>query len=401
MAEILNLLLVPLHFLMILLVVILALPALVLFVQILLALLPAPAKEIATSKRPRIAVLVPAHNESTGVLPTIRQILAQLSPEDRLVVIADNCSDDTAAVARSAGALVAERHNLELRGKGYALDHGVKFLASDPPDVVVIIDADCVVAPLCIDHLARACERTGCPIQGKFMTVAADDSLKMRVAEFAMRVKAHVRPRGMYRLGLACGLTGSGIAYPWEVIETAPLASGHLAEDMQLGLELGRRGTPPLYCEEAGLETVFAAQKDAQLTQRTRWEHGHLALLISDGPRMLLGAVFKGDWRFALQVLDLLVPPLALLAFLQMVGLVVSAVALWLLGWAFPFVIATTGLVMLVAAVLIARARFANDIVSMADLCRVPGYVASKLPMYVKFIFNRQVEWVRTKRDAK
>jgi cellulose synthase/poly-beta-1,6-N-acetylglucosamine synthase-like glycosyltransferase len=380
-------------------VIVLALPAGVLLGQVLLALLPQRKAAGVTSSGVRTAVLVPAHNESTGVLPTLHQLLAQARPGDRVVVIADNCSDDTADVARGAGAEVVERHDTSQRGKGYALNHGVNFLRRDPPDVVVIIDADCDVAPDCIAELAHASHRSGCPVQGMFMTVAPDASLKMRVAEFAMRVKAHVRPRGMAKLGLPCGLTGSGIAYPWPVIADAPLASGHLAEDMQLGLELGRRGTAPIYCEAAKLQTVFAATKDAQTTQRTRWEHGHLALLVGEGPRLLASALIHGQFRFAVQVLDLLVPPLALLTLLQLLTLMVSVLASVALGWSAPLWIAFAGLLGLSVAVLAARARFASDIVTWGDILKVPLYVMGKLPIYVRFLVSRQVEWVRTKRD--
>ena len=78
--------------------------------------------------RPPVAVLVPAHNESSGLLPTLANIQSQLLPGDRLLVVADNCSDDTAALARAAGAEVVERNDPTRRGKGYALDWGVQHL---------------------------------------------------------------------------------------------------------------------------------------------------------------------------------------------------------------------------------------------------------------------------------
>lgn len=375
-----------------------SLPAFMLLAQVLLALLPARSVPSPLPYPVRTAVLVPAHNESAGVVPTISQLLAQCKPGDRVVVIADNCSDDTADVARAAGAEVSERANPQLRGKGYALDHGVRYLEQDPPDVVVIVDADCDVSPDCIQHLAEAAARNRCPIQGQFLTVAPDASLKMRIAEFAMRVKAHVRPRGMALLNLPCGLTGSGIAYPWSVIVDAPIASGHLAEDLQLGLELGRRGTPPIYCESARLETVFAVSPDAQDTQRTRWEHGHLSILLGDGPRLLMSALLRGRLRFAMQVLDLLVPPLALLTLLQLAAGLLGFAAWVLAGWTVPAIVSTCGLLALMVAVLAARARFASDIVTWGDILRVPFYVFAKLPIYARFVFDRQVEWVRTKR---
>lgn len=382
--------------------VLVCLPAALLLAQVLLAMLPARRNPMSTGPRPRVAVLVPAHNESTNMLPTLAQVLAQLNPGDQVLVVADNCSDDTASIAIKAGANVTERHNLNLRGKGYALDHGVRHLESAPPDVVIIIDADCTLKPDCIEQLARVSHASARPVQGNFMTIAADNSLKMRMAEFAMRVKAHVRPRAMQRLGLPSGLIGSGIAYPWHIAVTAPFASGHLAEDMQLGIELGQRGTPPVYCEDAKVETVFASSQEAQNTQRTRWEHGHLSLLINEGPRLLIRALSRGHIRVALQIADMLVPPLALLALSQIVAVTVCGLGYWLLGWALPLAIAIGGSVMLGAAILLARAKFAADIVPMKDLLRGPLYIAAKLPLYARFLVNRQVEWVRTKRgDAK
>src|ERR1700730_7389902 len=56
----------------------------------------------------RIAVIVPAHNESVGILPTLADIKAQLRASDRLLVVADNCTDDTASVAALVGAEVLE-----------------------------------------------------------------------------------------------------------------------------------------------------------------------------------------------------------------------------------------------------------------------------------------------------
>ena len=104
--------------------------------------------------RRRLAVLVPAHNESAGLLPTLADIQSQLSPGDRLLVIADNCTDDTAVVARTAGAEVIERRDTEKLGKGYALDFGLRRLSLDPPEIVIFVDADCRVECDTIDRLA-------------------------------------------------------------------------------------------------------------------------------------------------------------------------------------------------------------------------------------------------------
>ena len=107
------------------LLIVILLPVLVLFLQVVLAYLPARSKPSSPLLRPRVAVLVPAHNESSVITATLNSLLPQLREGDRLLVVADNCTDDTAVLVRAAGAEVAERSNEQQRGKGYALDFGI------------------------------------------------------------------------------------------------------------------------------------------------------------------------------------------------------------------------------------------------------------------------------------
>ncbi|MDP2231988.1 glycosyltransferase family 2 protein, partial [Methylotenera sp.] len=105
-------------------------------------------------RRPSIAVIIPAHNEQVLIQSTITSVLSQLNQDDRLIVVADNCTDATASIARAAGAEVVERFNLQERGKGYALDFGVRHCAQNPPEVVIIVDADCQVGAKSLYRLA-------------------------------------------------------------------------------------------------------------------------------------------------------------------------------------------------------------------------------------------------------
>src|SRR3974377_1984523 len=92
----------------------LAIPITTFFLEVVSAIVlpprdPTPSKSNAL--RGRVAVLVPAHNEANGLLPTIRDIQGQLLAGDRFLVVADNCNDNTASVASAAGAEVVERHD--------------------------------------------------------------------------------------------------------------------------------------------------------------------------------------------------------------------------------------------------------------------------------------------------
>lgn len=386
--------------------VLLLVPAALLLMQVLLALLP--DREIPEMQRPpRIAVLMPAHNEGRGLRPTLMQALAQLEPQDRILVVADNCSDDTAAQAREFQEVtVVERFHTTERGKGYALDFGVRHLETlaaqdqQPPDVVIILDADCTLGPKLLTRIAAVAHGTGRPVQATYLMSAANGSLKARVAEFAMRVKNLVRPRGMHQLGLPCGLYGTGMAFPWDVAVKAPLASGHLAEDMQLGVRLAQLGAPPLLCEDALVTSVFAKSGEGEASQRTRWEHGHLSMLVGEGPRLLWQSMRPGRGAQLMQVLDMLVPPLALLAMLLTAWTLLTAVLALLLGWGAPLVVSLLGMAMLALAIITAQQRWGDDLLSLGELLRAPFIILTKIPLYLRFLVKRQVDWVRTKRDV-
>src|SRR5208283_3138044 len=160
------------------------------------------------------------------------------------------------------------------RGKGFALDHGIRQLDADPPEVVVILDADTLLAEGSLDSVTRLAAALGRPVQAGYVLEAPPQGgVKDQLSAFAFRIKNIVRPLGMARLGLPCLLTGTGMAFPWLLIRSAPLATGNIVEDMKLGLDLAVAGQPPKLCSEARVSGELPSVRRAAVTQRTRWEH--------------------------------------------------------------------------------------------------------------------------------
>jgi cellulose synthase/poly-beta-1,6-N-acetylglucosamine synthase-like glycosyltransferase len=373
---------------------------LVLLTQVVMAFALPGAGPVLTGRRPRIAVLVPAHNESSGVGATIANLQAQLVPGDRILVVADNCSDDTADAVRRAGADVCERFDANLRGKGYALDFGVRRLAEDPPEVVIVVDADCFVGPGALDRLARTALQTDRPVQGNYEIETPGKRGPMKkIAEFAYTVKSLVRPLGFYRLGLPGQLFGTGMALTWKMISTATLANGNIVEDMKLGTDLARAGHPPLFCAQAVVRSSFPASDDGTKIQRTRWEHGHMNMILSEAPKLLLEGITKGRMALIGMALDMSVPPLAFLSLLVMGMTVLSLLFALISGAAGPLVMAVVIVCAMGAAILLSWWRYGRQTLSALDLLMAVGYVFWKLPLYLKFFGGRQKEWVRAKRD--
>lgn len=351
---------------------------------------------------PRVAVLVPAHNESRNVLPTIACLLPQMSAGDRLLVVADNCSDDTAALARATGALVIERHDASLRGKGYALAFGVDHLRADPPDVVMVVDADCVVSSGAVARIAVESAQTGCPVQMlNLMHASPGAGVRLRILEFAMVVKNLVRPLGSFRLGGACHLMGTGMALPWPLMATARLATGHIAEDMKLGVELAMAGHPARFCLDAEISSAFPDDSQTARTQKSRWEHGHLATLTEELPRMLALATRSGRRALWVLALDLLIPPLALYVLMLAAALpmVVAASLVWPV---FGPAAAVAGLAAgaLALAVGLSWWRYGRHLLSARELLVTPLYALWKLPVYLAYALRRRSGWVRTRRKS-
>ena len=390
------------HFLLIVAIVLLV-PVGVFTLQVLLAALGrecAPDASLANARRPQLAVLVPAHDEASGIAAALQTMRAQLAPGDRLLVVADNCSDATAQIAAACGAEVVERFDRALRGKGYALDFGVRHLQRAAPEMVVIVDADCELGPGALDTLARQCGRTGRPVQALYLMHAPRAAgLKTRIAAFAWAVKNQARPLGYRRLGLPCQLMGTGMAFPWAMLRDAPLASGHIVEDMQLGLDLASAGSAPIFCPEARVTSVFPSDARGIADQRARWEQGHVGVILKEGLPALWRAITQRRADLAAMVFDLCVPPLTMLVMLLVLQAVVDASVLALGGAPAAFWIALLSLAMVTLAVGSAWVRFARHIVSLGELLGAPLYVLGKLPLYARFFKRGKREWVRTKRD--
>jgi cellulose synthase/poly-beta-1,6-N-acetylglucosamine synthase-like glycosyltransferase len=349
---------------------------------------------------PSYAVLMPAHDEAGTIAAPVAAVLKQLAPGARLLVVADNCSDATAAEARAAGAEVIERQD-PARGKGHALAFGVAHLAADPPQVVLVIDADCTPAPGALNLLAATVVDSRRPVQAlNLMLAPPGSSLRVRMAAFAWAMHNQVRPFGMHRLGLPCQLMGTGMAFPWTCVAGAEFASGHLAEDQQLGLKLAAAGHAPHLCPGALVESWFPVETAALEGQRKRWEHGHLSLVAGVPPLLWRALRTRNAAALALAV-DLCIPPLALLAVLLLVSCALGA---WMAGRGWPgggLAAATSALALLAfaGAVLLAWSSVGRRWVRLSELASAPLYILKKLPVYAGFLFRRQKEWVRTTRQ--
>jgi cellulose synthase/poly-beta-1,6-N-acetylglucosamine synthase-like glycosyltransferase len=271
-------------------------------------------------------MLIPAHEEEEGIRSTVASGAAvSYDPERfRIVVIADNCTDGTARVAREAGASVVERHDSTRRSKGHALEYFFEHAAEmglDDFDAVVVIDADTVVDPGLLTSFASAWAEGWDWVQGYYSVRNPDASWRTRLMSLAFSLCNGVLPRGQERLGLSVGLKGNGMCFSRRGLGRFPWKAYGLVEDAEFGLMLRLAGERVHFLPEARVYgEMVSGGGPAAATQRRRWEAGRRALRGKFlGPLLRSGRLGIGP-RLS-YLIELVMPPLGTLS----LGLCIAA----------------------------------------------------------------------------
>lgn len=367
-------------------------------VEVIAGLRPLPPAR-AAGLPVRAVVVIPAHDEQAVIGRTVTDLKRETRGSVRIVVVADNCSDDTAALAHSAGAEVVVRSDPEHRGKGFALAAARAHLTKDPPDVVVVLDADCHSDGHSLDLIASNAACLLRPCQAVNL-LAADLTapLVVQISSFAFMIKNLVRQRGLQRLAHRVHLNGTGMALPWTIFANAELGGANIVEDLALGINLANSGVAPILVEGTRVWSS-PASAGGTLVQRRRWEGGYLVTALRNGPSSVVRSIAAGDPKGISAALDLCIPPLALLFALNVVVFAVALAAALFGTFVWPLGVELIVGTMAAVALALAWALEGRPFVSAATLLRLPIYVAWKLPMYVGLMRRgAPKEWLRTGR---
>lgn len=368
--------------------------------QCFLSLLPREETNVEQDKNPRLAVLVPAHNEEAVVSGILQDLKRQVKNEDRIIVIADNCEDATADVARSCGVEVFERTNLKERGKAYALRFALERLKEDPPEAVIVVDADCRISQDCISRISYLAKKHDRPIQGSYIFGdQKDTSVSTLASSFTLWFKNHIRPLGSLRAGMPCQLTGSGMAFPWHVIQKVNVANNSLAEDTTLGLELAYLGYPPLFCPEARIDGNVPKAWGTLVQQRRRWEQGYLESIITNAPKMAARSITRFRPSLMWAAIDLCIAPLALLGIIWIVLTVAASLVVLIGGSSVPLFLLGMGAMAMGLSLILGWLVHCRDKVPAKAIIAIPWFLVRKVGIYASLLLKREKVWLRTERD--
>jgi cellulose synthase/poly-beta-1,6-N-acetylglucosamine synthase-like glycosyltransferase len=356
--------------------------------------------------RPRLDVVIPAHDEELLVGRCVQSLLAQDYPSGRfrVAVVADNSTDATAAVARAAGADVMVRDQPDARGKGHALRWAIDRLLAEPepPDAVVIVDADSVADPNVLNALAAELEAGHEVVQADYALLDDSGQEKSEMIQVGFLLFHRVRFMGRARLGMAANLVGNGMLFSRRVLEAHPWSAFTGVEDLEQSVQLRLAGIRPRFAPAARVAGPGPASSAGATRQRLRWEGGRFHVVRKHLGRLIRAAIGRRDLRLLDAALDLATPPLSLLSLSVIAGALIgfSAAATGLVPWwaAAPWAVALIAIPLFVVVGLWSAGATAK---TWRVLLGAPVFVGWKLVTYTRLLRGHDVRrWDRTDRVA-
>ncbi len=274
----------------------------------------------------RLAVVIPAHNEERGLPVTVRSLLAaELAPDPAdLHVVADNCVDGTAAVARELGCTVLERRDEVKRGKGYALNYAFEYLDDKGYDAYLIVDADTTVNTGFFRAFRQLFAGGGSAGQCVYRVGNATVNRRTRLMNIAFLAFNYLRPLSRHRLGLSVGILGNGFGLSAETVRAVPYNSFSIVEDLEYHTRLIRAGKRVEFVEEVTVWSDMPATAEDAKSQRERWEGGRFRMIAEQVPALLRDVVLQRRMGLVEPLFELLLLPLAFHALLVLALLAVA-----------------------------------------------------------------------------
>ena len=368
----------------------------------IVGLLPRKGRTSLCGSAPLFLIIVPAHNEEQCLPATLRSLRSLDYPPERyrIWVVADNCTDETAAVARKWGAHCIERNDPTRRGKGYALKTAFDRAVATDSDAVVVIDADTVVSPRLLQEFSRrmtpglAALQTSCRLAAQggpwSIWLAIENTLEDRLFY-----------RAKERLGCPTSLRGTGMCFSLDLLRLVPFRCFSVTEDVKYTVQLLKAGIRPRFVPDTAVVSACPTTLSQIAQQRQRWSAGHFRTALREAPGLFVRGLVRRDLRLCEFAFSMLITSKTVLAGLSAIGLVVSLAAHQALGfgmgpaWLFAVALAAICAYFLVGLVLYRPAP--ADLIRLAGL---PLLVVWRFAIHLMAAFShRRAVWVRTSRS--
>ena len=273
--------------------------------------------KILTPKK-TFAVIVAAHNEQAVIGQLIDNLQKLEYPKELydIFVVADNCSDNTAAIARAGGAIVYERTSSVGKGKGFALEwmFNQLFAMERQYDAVVVFDADNLVHPRFLLEMNNRLLKGDKLIQGYLDAKNPYDTWVSGTFAIAFWVIDHIWHLAKTNIGLSSVLGGTGMCIATDVLKRHGVGATCLTEDMEFTMKSLVEGIKTTWAHDAIVYDEKPLTFRQSWNQRKRWAQGQFDVAQRFIPKMIQAGIARRDIRILDGCLHLLQPHFLLLS---------------------------------------------------------------------------------------
>lgn len=359
-------------------------------------------KTVAGGKLNKFVVLIPAHNEELVIHHTLESFKKLNYPQDHVkpVVLADNCDDKTAEIARAFGVDVVERQDTDHRGKAYAINYFIDHYAAmlDGYDAITIVDADTLVDTDYFRHISESLNHEEVAIaQGYYGISNPKMGWMTAFMDAAFSVFNHVRPAGRIALGGSMSLKGNGMTFKKAAFLKAHGPVNAITQDLELTIKLlTESGLTVDYNPQAVVYAEAPNSAKAADSQRSRWEVGRLYTFERWSKKLWDRYTASLEFKYLDAIIDLMIPPLAMVVMLQLLFLILSLITqerLLIIG-AVSSVSVTV--LYVVSGMIMRRCSW----YTWLNILKLPYFLVWKLGIYIKLMLSKRLtEFTRTKRN--
>jgi len=372
----------------------------------LLALMAKQIKVFKEEYQKKFAIVIPAHNEEHNIAKTVHSALSLEYPQEKftVIVVADNCTDQTASIAKVAGAKVYERVDNTLRGKGYALRWIFDtIILENRFEAVVVVDADTTMDRNFLTGMNFYLNRGAVSLQSTNIVETGSASWSATMIRISFLLYNFIRPLGRRVLGLPMGLRGNGMCLAIDTLKDVPWNVYSLAEDVEYGIQLLLNNKPTYFAPEAIVYATMPQKTENAQSQRARWEGGRVSLIQKYSIPLLKAAWNHKSYTYFDTLVDLITPSIVNMNAVVMAMVILNAIAA-LAGvnhaYTYLFWWLTAGLCALFHLFLGLFTAGADKALYVA-LISVPRYFLWKIGLYFHILKGeRQKGWIRTTRET-
>ena len=261
------------------------------FVVSIFAWFPRKEKPFVVDKKHTFALVVAAHNEQSVIRNMVESLTALNYDNDLydIYVIADNCTDKTAEIARDAGAIALERFNDKQRGKGYALDWAFNkiFEGDKEYDAICVFDADNIAHAEFLNEINKRLCQGYEAVQGYIETKNPYDTWVTASYAITFSCMNKIYQTARFHAGLPNQLNGTGFALKTDIIKKFGWGATCLAEDMEFTMKLLQQHILVGWAEKAIVYDEKPLTLSQSWKQRVRWTQGHADVASRFVPKLL------------------------------------------------------------------------------------------------------------------